>query len=434
MDMFIGFLMLISFVAVVVLIVKGESPIITLLLLAIVWAVLARVPLMGEAGKDILSGVLEKGGTAYASAIVIIVFGAWFGQTLVKTHIAENIIRGAIELAGDRPVVVAMVVSIVTGLLFTSIYGVGAAIAIGVIALPIMMSMGIPPWVAAPAFTMAIGAGNYANLVVFNIFKPMFPGIVYAPPYLSFYFAGGAVYLAAACAMSFYQLKIRGVRKYSAVNIAPTVPTRVAIPWYAYISPAIPVLLVIALKWSMIPAFLAGIAYALLTTHFGQRSPRESVDLFHRAFYDAFPEMATIAALWIICGMLIVCGQLPQVQKELSPVFTPVLPQTPLSAAIFFAVLAPLAIYRGPFSVVGTGAALLAMFLNAKLVNPVYLYCLWLGPLCLQGSQDPTNSWTLWTIGYTKITHRQFLQTALPWGWLMVAINAFLAYFMVPWF
>ncbi|MGA2959196.1 MAG: hypothetical protein ABSF48_26180, partial [Thermodesulfobacteriota bacterium] len=68
MDLFIGFLMLISFVAVVVLIVKGESPIITLLLLAIVWAVLARVPLMGEAGKDILSGVLEKGGTAYASA------------------------------------------------------------------------------------------------------------------------------------------------------------------------------------------------------------------------------------------------------------------------------------------------------------------------------------------------------------------------------
>ena len=165
MDLFIGALMLAAFVAVVVLIIKGESPIITLLLLAIAWALLARVPLMGEPGKDILSGVMEKGGTAYASAIVIIVFGAWFGQVLVKTHIAENIIRGAIELAGDRPVVVAIVVSIVVGLLFTSIYGVGAAIALGVIALPIMMSMGIPPWVAAPAFTMAIGAGSYANLV-----------------------------------------------------------------------------------------------------------------------------------------------------------------------------------------------------------------------------------------------------------------------------
>jgi len=433
MDAMIGILMLAIYILAVVLIMKGESPIISLLVLAILWAVLAGVPWKGEAGKDILSGVLERGGTAYASAIVIIVFGAWFGQTLVKTHIAENIIRGAIELAGDRPMVVAMVVSITTGLLFTSIYGVGAAISIGVIALPIMMSMGIPPWVAAPAFTMAIGAGNYVNLVEFNIFVPMFPGISYKQPYITFFFTGWAVYILAACAMSFYQLKIRGVRKLSAINVAPPQAARVPIPWYAYISPAIPVLLVILFKWSMIPAFIAGVFYALVSTHIGKRTLRESVDLFHRAFYDAFPDIATIAALWIICGMLIIGGQLPQVQKVLSPVFTPFLPQAPLTLSIFFAALAPLAIYRGPFAAVGTGAALLAMFLNAKLINPVYLYCVWRGALCLQGSQDPTNSWTLWTIGYTKVTHRQFLQTALPWGWLMVAINAFLAYFMLPW-
>src|SRR5208283_3079943 len=113
-----------------------------------------------------------------------------------KTGIAENIIRGAIELAGDRPTIVAMVVSIVTGLLFTSIYGVGAAIAIGVIALPIMMSMGIPPWVAAPAFTMAIGAGSYVNMIEFSIYKPLFLGIIFGQPYFSFYIVGWAVYLA----------------------------------------------------------------------------------------------------------------------------------------------------------------------------------------------------------------------------------------------
>lgn len=219
MDMLAGILMLLVYVAIVAFIIKGESPIISLLVLAILWAVLAGVP-----GKDILAQILEKGGTAYASAIVIIVFGAWFGQALVKTGIAENIIRGAIELAGDRPVVVAMVVSAVTGLLFTSIYGVGAAISIGVIALPIMMSMGIPPWVAAPAFTMPIGAGNFVNLVEFNIFKPMFPGIVYEQPYVTFYFAGWAVYVLAACAMSFFNLHIRGTRKYSAVSVAPAAP------------------------------------------------------------------------------------------------------------------------------------------------------------------------------------------------------------------
>ena len=433
MDMLLGILMVVFYVVVVVLIMKGESPIITLLILTLVWGVLAGVPIMGESGKDILSGVLEKGGTAYASAIVIIVFGAWFGQTLVKTHIAENIIRGAIELAGDRPAVVAIVVSIVTALLFTSMYGVGAAIAIGVIALPIMMSMGIPPWVAAPTFTMAIAAGLMVNLVQFNILKPMFPGIVYEQPYLTFFFACWVVCLLGACAMSFYHLKIHGVRKYSAVNVAPAVPGRVKIPWYGYISPAIPVILVIAFKWPMIPAFVVGIVYALLATHFGQRTLRETVDLYHRAFYDAFPDIATIAALWIICGMLIICGQLPQVQKVLSPAFLPLLPKTPLALAVFFAALAPLAIYRGPFAVVGTGAALLAMFLSAKLFSPMYLYCAWLAPHAFQYGQDLTVSWNLWTVGYTKVTHGQFYKAALLWGWALVAIVSLMAYFMVPW-
>lgn len=426
MDLLIGVIMLLLFLAVVVLIVRGESPIISLLLLAIAWAVLANVP-----GQRILSDVIEKGGTQYGSTIVIIVFGAWFGQTLVKTGIAENIIRGAIELAGDRPIIVAWVVSIVTGLLFTSIYGVGAAIAIGVIALPIMMSMGIPPYVAAPAFTMAIGAGNYLNLIEFNIFVPMFQGIVYQDLFV-FGLTGFAVYVLAACCMSFYQLKIAGGRKYSSVTVAPTTAARVKIPWFAYLAPAVPVFMVLVFKWPMIASFMLGTVYALVATQFGTRSTRQSVDLFHKAFYDAFPDIATIAALWIICGMLIIAGQMPEVQAVLSPVFTPFLPNTPLSLSIFFALLAPMAIYRGPFSVVGTGAALLAIFTSAGALSPIYLYAVWRGALCLQGSQDPTNSWTLWTIGYTKITHGQFLRTALPWGWAMVAIMAFVAYIMIP--
>jgi hypothetical protein len=235
----------------------------------------------------------------------------------------------------------------------------------------------------------------------------------------------------AACAMSFYNLKIRGVQKHSAVAVAPAAPTRGKVPWYAWFAPVVPVFLVIAFKWPMIASFLVGTFYALATTHFGKRTLRETIELFHRAFYDAFPDIATIAALWIICGMLIICGQLPQVQKVLNPIFSPFLPANPLTLSIFFALLAPLAVYRGPLNIIGTGSVLLAMFLNAKLFPTIYLFCLWRGPMALAGSQDPTNSWTLWTIGYTKVTHKEFLKTALPWGWLMVTVNAFVAYFMV---
>ena len=118
MSVLLGIVMLLAFLLAVWVIFRGTSPIIVLLVLAIAWTLLA-----GSSFRDLLANVLQKGGEQYASTIVIIVFGAWFGQVLVQTGIAESMIRTAVELAGDRPIAVAWAVSLITGLLFTSIYG-----------------------------------------------------------------------------------------------------------------------------------------------------------------------------------------------------------------------------------------------------------------------------------------------------------------------
>ena len=185
MDLGTGIALLVAFLAVVVLIIRGQSPIIMLLLLAILWSAIAGIGI-----EEIQKKILQGGGVAYASAVIIIVFGAWFAQVLIQTGIAESVIRSAVELAGDRPLVTAMIITLVTALLFTSMYGVGAAIAIGIIALPIMMGQGIPPYVAAPAFTMGIGAGTFINLVQFGTFQKLFPGLKYEAPYLTYWFIG----------------------------------------------------------------------------------------------------------------------------------------------------------------------------------------------------------------------------------------------------
>ncbi len=130
--------------------------------------------------------------------------------------------------------------------------------------------------------------------------------------------------------------------------------------------------------------------------------------------------------------MIIVAGQMPQVSAALKPIFGPILPHTPLQAALFFGLLGGVcSIYRGPLVVIGTGAAVLALVLANKDLPIPYLYSVWLAPTVLQGSMDPTNSWTLWTIGYTKVSHGEFLKTALPFGCAMVFINCLLAYLML---
>jgi len=426
MELATGLTLLVAFVVVVVLIIRGQSPVIMLLLLAILWAALAGIGI-----NDIQAKILQGGGVQYASSIVIIAFGAWFAQVLIQTGIAESVIRSAAELAGDRPLITAIVINLVTALLFASMYGVGAAIAIGVVALPIMMSQGIPPRVAAPAFSMGVGAGAYVNPALFNTFKPLFPGIVYEQPWITFWLIGMGIYVLCAWVMIYLNLRTLGVRHAASVDIAePAPPVRKRTPYYTYLVPLFPVVMVMFFKWQIIPTFLLSIVLALALT-WRDRSLQGHLNLFNKSFYDAFPDIATIAALWIICGMIIAAGQTPQVSSALKPIFGPILPHTTLQAAVFFAILGGIAsIYRGPLVVIGTGSAVLAIMLSNQDLPIPYLYALWLGPTVMQGSVDPTNSWTLWTIGYTKVPHGQFLKTALPFGCLMVAITSAVCYYM----
>lgn len=424
MEFVTGIALLVAFLVVVALIVRGQSPIIMLLILAVAWAVIAGIGV-----TDIQAKILQGGGTQYASAVIIIVFGAWFAQILIQTGIAESVIRSAVELAGDRPMVTAMILNLVTALLFTSMYGVGAAIAIGVIALPIMLSQGIPARVAAPTFSMGIGAGTYVNLVQFGTFEKLFPGIRYEAPWLNFWVIGMVVYLACAWAMIWFNLRRQGVRHAASADTAATA-ARKRTPYYTYFVPLFPVFMIMVFKWQIIPTFLLSILLALALT-WKDRSFQGHLNLFNKTFYDAFPDIATIAALWTICGMIIAAGQMPQIAGSLKPIFAPVLPHNTVQAALFFAVLGGIgSIYRGPLVVIGTGAALLAIILSNNEIPVPYLYALWLGPTVMQGSVDPTNSWTLWTIGYTKVPHGQFLKTALPFGCLMVAITSAICYAM----
>jgi Gnt-I system high-affinity gluconate transporter len=420
MEIYSGLLLLAVFAIGVVLIVKGESPIIVLLSIAILWAALAKTPF-----NEILTGVLQKGAESYASAIVVIIFGAWFGQTLVQTGIAESVIRTAVELAGDRPFAVVIAVCLVTFFLFTSMYGVGAAIAVGVIALPVMMTMGVPPRVAAVAYTMSMASAYAFNLVNFSLYKALFKAEY--EPYFNYYVVIGVVFFLFALAMAAINMRFAGVRKASAATVA-TAAERPRAPWFAYLAPAIPVIAVIVFKWPMIPSFMLGILYALVSTSRG-RNFRKAIDLFHKTFYDAFPDVATIAALWIICGMLILAGQLPQVQAALKPLFSPILPSSKLGLVLFFGALTPLVLYRAPLGVVGTGAAVLAIFLSIGVFPGAILYLFWHPVLMVAFAQDPTHSWALWTIGYTKISQREFLLTGMPFAWSAAIVNLIIAYF-----
>jgi len=138
MDMFIGVVILALWLVALVLLMRGAPMVPVLVSLAVLWAVITG------AGPKVLKDVIDAGILGYASTVMVIIMGAWLSEVMMQTGIAETAIRGAAELAGDKPLAVAVAMIVVITFLFTSLYGVGAAVMVGVIALPIMLSMGIP--------------------------------------------------------------------------------------------------------------------------------------------------------------------------------------------------------------------------------------------------------------------------------------------------
>src|SRR5699024_11935814 len=89
---------------------------------------------------DALTCTFQSGPEGWGATLVNVIFGAWFGRVLMNTGIASTLIRTTTELGGDKPALTCILLCVVTTACFSSIFGAGAVVAIGVIVLPIFMS------------------------------------------------------------------------------------------------------------------------------------------------------------------------------------------------------------------------------------------------------------------------------------------------------
>ncbi|GAY72215.1 hypothetical protein NBRC111893_361 [Lentilactobacillus kosonis] len=149
--------------------------------MAILWSIIGMVPV-----DQVIQKVFAEPALNYGPTIIYIVFGSWFGRVLVDSGIAPAISLATNRVGKKRPLLAAILVVLVTALIFISAYGVGSVIAIGVILLPIMLSVGVPREIALSAFSLAIGAPMYLNVVLYNQIKAFFPHSIYGGKYLVF--------------------------------------------------------------------------------------------------------------------------------------------------------------------------------------------------------------------------------------------------------
>ncbi|GAB2464480.1 citrate transporter [Xylanimonas ulmi] len=423
-----GILLLATFAALIYYCFKGGNLLIGFLVTSVLWCVIAQVPV-----ATVVTDVFQASVGGYGGTIAIIVFGAWFGKVIVDTGIAGSIIKKVVELAGDKALLTTILLVVVCTAIFTSAFGVGSVMAIGMIVLPIMFSMGVRKNVALAAFMFSVAGGMWLNIAYVSQFYVFFGENLYQrSEYIRFALVATAIHVMIAIAFVVFH----HIRSKTRVRLAWAAPAPSAIsdatrsaPVYSFVVPFVPIVMVAIFKWQPVPSFLVGILLGMLLTG-NLKSYRRLVDVAQKTLHDGISECGLLIGM--LYGIVIFQAAAAQAAPILQHLLGGLIPSNPLVLALAFGVLAPLALFRGPLMIFGSGAATVAILQATGNFENWTMFALFLVmPVAVVANTCPTQSWGMWGLSYSKVEPRTYLATGVLWSWALALILEPVAYAMI---
>jgi len=376
-----------------------------------------------------LALVFGTGPTRLAGAMSNAIFGAILAYVVAQCGIAQSLVKQASELAGDRPVIVAFLMMAATAFAFLAIGGLGSVIMVGTLVLPVMLGSGIRPLHAASIFLFGISIGGIWNVAGWGFYQDVLK--VPVATIASFSTLCGTTLSLAAIA---YILTFARARRTTWAASGPASAPQRATPSIALLTPLLPVLIILAFKnagWLTLhhvhsqtfeinAALAIGALFGILTTR-----PREIVQLLSGAITEGIQSVAPVLGLMIGIGMVVTALMSEPVAAVMKPALQAIVPHSKWGYVLFFGLLSPLALYRGPLNVYGLGAGIGAILTTIFAPNLVAGALISTG--MVQGVCDPTNTMNVWTAGFLKVDTTDILKYTLPF----VAIATFIALILI---
>lgn len=407
-----GFLLLLVFALFAALMFARVMPaLLAVPTMAVVVATLVGLPL-----NNILNDVIAAGAVKLAPAYVAVFAGAMLGRVMIQTGIAEEIIKRAAEFGGDRPVIVAGALMIVTAVLFTSLTGLGAIIMVGSLVLPIMMSLGLPRKLSAVLFLLAFATGFIFNIALWRLYRELLQIAPASelPPAVPRFATGLLIITAVAVAVytvvaarraektSFWSVRTKGELLETSGGGHKRVPL------ISFLTPFVPLFLYVGLGWRELPAFIGGVLFGVLTTR-----PRAAMRTLTSGMVRGVEDGAPAAILMIGIGMLLNALTLPSVKDALAPIVTTVPLQSAVAYVLFFGLLSPLALYRGPLNPFGVGIGVYSIMFATSVLPALALLAAIMSVVQVQNVCDPTNTHNVWVANFTGVRVEELTRATL---------------------
>ncbi len=419
-----------------------------LVLLSVAIALIAGAPLMGEEGS-ITGTVIQEGAPRLAATMIAILLGSWLGTLMSEAGIASTLVRKIVEFGGERPSLVAVGVFVVAILCGSITGSAPAAMLAGVVGIPAMIAVGVTPTVAAGTVLVGIAAGLPLELINWQFLSDAIGVPVSTVQH--FQLRLFPIALAGGLAYILIEMRRKGARHTWAVRVpagagaggtgsggAGTTPPsrrqraaerrrrRGDAPWYALVTPLVPIVLALGLHVPIVPSLLAGVVFALLTA-----VPwREMSSTALRTLYQAFDVAAPPIVLFIAIGMLLAAVNLPGAVSALTPVVTAISPSNPWLFVLVFAVLVPLALYRGPMNIFGLGAGVAGVLISGGIYPAPAVLGLMASYGQVLGVSDPTSTQTVWSAQYAGVRPERSMLSTLPYTWVIAIAGLVLTVFL----
>lgn len=411
------------FILMVVLMMTRKLPtILALPIMAVGIALIAGIPFMG--GEfDVVTGVIETGAMRMSTAIAGLFFGGFFGKVLTKVGVTHTIIRKAAEMAGDKPLPIALAFLVVCSVIFAASNGLGMIILVGTIIIPIMISAGLSPLVAGTVLLLSNGIGVTFSVSTLAVYIDVL-GLP-QDTVTSYSLLCGIPLIIIAIIMIVVSTKFSGKTRKAWAMPAGDLSSEKNVRHIALISPIIPVILVFIWHLPLVPAIIIGIIATLILA-----TPKNAVQVVSSSFVEGIQDTAGAAALMIGIGMVLKAVMAPEVAAVLEPLIKTIIPTSPLTFILIFGLLSPLAIYRGPLNVWGLGSGIVAL-LAVSGMNPIAAMVALRLDSNVQAVCDPTNSHNVWVADFTKTDVNEFTKKTIVWIMASTFVGLIVASFIV---
>ena len=440
MEYLVGVVLILTFFGLAWYCVKGLNLMVGFLIMAVLWtalpllgtlvsssAFIADNPVLQFGGAhestlvSILNNIYQTAPQNWGTTLVNVLWGAWFGRVMMETGIASTIIRKTVELGGDRPMVTITLLNVVVAGIFTAMVGAGPVIAIGVIVLPILMSLGVPKPLALFTFVGSVASGIYVNPVIFGQIRAFLLTGDQMPDFNLSWVAGQFGFAAMGISVAITTIMAGiylGRSKKSHAWAAQSGSTdQKNAPFYTLILPIVPVILHIWTGFSVIGGFVLSGFAALFLCGKMKGSFRANCQLVNKLYFDGIVDTAPLI------GFLLVLPMFNTAATYASPYFGvilgPIMPSSELVVILLFAALIGFGLFRGPMTLFGCGAATLGVLANVGEFSIPFLFLAFAIPTITTNiGACITQSWNAWGLAYTKVESRDFLKLSIPWAYV----------------